>query len=130
MPSTTLVPFSERRVTVSQLRAKRRWRELDAREALDAHRADGGSLTAFARKSRLPLHRLRWWRKRLGRTPTSAGASAPRFLPVMLMGRPNSEPGYGGVEVVLTGGRRVRVDAQFDTPTLVRVVAALESLGC
>jgi hypothetical protein len=35
-----------------------------------------------------------------------------------------------GVEVVLGNGRRVRVGSGFDAEVLVRVVGALEGMGC
>ena len=41
------------------------WREADARRVLDAWRATGSSMAAFARASGLPVERIRRWRRRL-----------------------------------------------------------------
>jgi len=49
-------------------------------------------------------------------------------MPVMLP--PPEAPSLaksGTIEIELTGGRRVRVGADFDTAALVRIIAALET---
>ena len=52
-----------------------------------------------------------------------------RFLPVrLLMGR--EQVAAGGVEIVLGGGRTVRVPAGFDRQTLADVLAVLEAPPC
>ncbi len=42
------------------------WTEDEGRAALEAWRASGDSLAAFARRERLDVHRLSWWKCRLG----------------------------------------------------------------
>lgn len=61
----------------------------------------------------------------------SAGAGA-RFLPVAVVpDRSLAVDGpEGAIEVLLAGGRRVRVGHGFDAATLLRLVRALESLPC
>jgi hypothetical protein len=110
---------------VGRTMAKRRWRAADAREVLDAHRASGMSLVSFARRERLTLSRLTWWRRQLRER-----ASVPvRLLPVAIstpgLGRPTSS-----VEIVVRGGRVIRVMGTFDTEVLGQIVQTLEGLAC
>ncbi len=42
------------------------WTEDEGRAALEAWRASGESLAAFARRERLDVQRLYWWKRRLG----------------------------------------------------------------
>lgn len=105
------------------------WTAEVAREALEAWRSSGGSMAGFARRHGLNAQRLGWWRKRLG-----GEAPGPRieFVPVRL---PVSEATGGGgepgsLEVVLAGGRRIRVTSGFEESALVRLVRALEGVPC
>jgi len=59
---------------------------------------------------------------------TAAGASAALFAEVALGGALAEAP--AGIEVVVSGGRRVRVQAGFDAASLARVVAVLEGAPC
>jgi hypothetical protein len=54
-----------------------------------------------------------------------AARPVPRLVPVRLVGAAE-----GAIEVLLGGGRSVRVRAGFDEATLRRVIAALESPAC
>ncbi len=103
----------------------RYWRETDARAALAAHRASGLSLAVFARRHGLTVQRLRWWRQRL--TPAASATPAPpQWLPVQLLAEPTRCPALP-LEVVVRGGRVIRVPADFDPAVLRRVVAVLET---
>ena len=42
------------------------WTKDEGRAALEAWRASGASLAAFARRERLDVPRLYWWKRRLG----------------------------------------------------------------
>ena len=57
---------------------------------------------------------------------------SPAFLPVHVTEvSPSSPPTrYTGVEIVLGSGRRVSLEAGFDSETLRRVVAVLEDRPC
>jgi len=64
-----------------------------------------------------------------GRTGAAAAlAGGSPFLPVRLV--EDTPPPAATVEVVLRGGRVVRVAAGFSAHTLREVVAALEDLPC
>jgi len=60
--------------------------------------------------------------------------ATPSFLPVRVVaptsGHPSVVQATGGVEIVLTQGRTVRVPAGFDRQTLVDVLAVLEAQPC
>ena len=60
--------------------------------------------------------------------PASAPPPAPRFVPVMLPPPDAASPAQPGtIEIVIAGGRTVRVGADVDTAALVRIVVALEA---
>jgi hypothetical protein len=82
---------------------------------LDVQRRSGLSVRAFAHRRRLPVERVYDWRRRLG------AEVVRRFLPV---------GESAGVEIVLRGGRTVRVRSDVDDRLLARVVAVLEGLPC
>jgi hypothetical protein len=68
------------------------------------------------------LKRQRWKRK------TRAASSAGRLVPVELAARrsPTQHEASCGLVVVLSGGRRIEVNPDFDTNTFERLVSALE----
>ncbi len=91
----------------------------------------GATLSQVARRHGIHASLLFRWRKALG-SVTGAATSlspTPSFVPVMLPA-PSAPPGTparaGVIEVVLDGGRTVRVGPDVDTAALVRIVAALE----
>ena len=103
------------------------WREGDALAVLSSSRESGLSLRAFAQRQGLSLSRLARWQARL-----RAGGRPVQFHRVELM-EPGAaaQPSTGrGVEVVLRGGRRVRVRRGFDASLLEAVVRAVESWSC
>ena len=67
----------------------------------------------------------------LGTPERKAGNGAPAvpaFVPIMLPAPVAPAPAKPGtVEIVIAGGRTVRVGTDVDTAALVRIVAALES---
>ena len=98
-----------------------RWTERQAREALGALDASGESVAAFAARAGVSAWRLYHWRARLSEQPAA-------FVEV----QPDAEPRGGGCvfEVVLRGGRVVRVPSEFDGGVLRRLVAVLEGDAC
>jgi hypothetical protein len=59
-------------------------------------------------------------------------AEAPRLLPVRIVSTAadaGTAPGFG-IEIVLAGGRRIRVAEAFDPETLGRVIKLLERPTC
>jgi transposase len=100
----------------------------------------GATLSEVARRHGVHANVLFRWRRDLGsvvdapprgaRAGAAAAAVTTRFVPVTLA--PPSAPadvpsGLGTIEIVLAGGRTVRVGADVDTAALVRIVAALEA---
>ena len=102
----------------------------------------GATLSEVARRHGIHSSLLFRWRKTLGSVigaPPNAASVAmsapptPRFMPVMLP--PPSSPGTASalvrtftIEIVLDGGRTVRVGTDVDTAALLRIVKALEKL--
>ena len=94
----------------------------------------GISIREFCRRRRLKESQFYWWQRRL-RVGQRAGAGALRsgvngqaasFALV-------SEEAGGmdaGIELVLSGGRRLRITKGADEETLRTVLAALEPAGC
>jgi transposase len=104
----------------------------------------GASLSQVARRHGVHVSLLFRWRRDLrakasaadNGAPASAGlqipraapAPAQRFVPVMLPppeAPPPAKPST--IEIVIGGGRAVRVGADVDTAALVRIIAALET---
>lgn len=120
--------------------ARVRWNEDAARDLIDAVHASGETIAEYARKRGLNPWVLYDWRRRLGASakpaPTSgkpaAGPSASTggaFLPVRITQPQTSMPPSAELlEVVLAGGRRVRVPANFDDAALRRLVSILEEV--
>jgi len=89
----------------------------------------GLTQTEFCRRHGLKLANFAWWKRKLTSqmgSARSAGASASsaRFVEVALP----AEQALG-YEVVLSGGRVVRVPAEFDTQSVSRLIVAVESAG-
>ena len=97
----------------------------------DAARS-GLSTRAFCRQRKLHESQFYWWQRRLkekrppASTPRGPANGAASFALV------SDEPGTAeaGIELVLAGGRRLRIAKGVDEPTLRSVLAALEQLGC
>ncbi len=114
--------------SLAALTANRYWRAVDAKQVLAAWRHSGQSAAAFALDHGLSAARLLRWRARL--TPTAA----PVFHPVRVVERLGLQS-IGAVkpeplELVLRGGRRIRVPAGFDAALLEELVRTVEGWGC
>ena len=100
------------------------WRAADAEAVLSSWRESGLSLRAFAQRHGLSVSRLDRWKARLGvrgrlefhRVQVVQAAPLPQVA--------------SGVDVVLRGGRRVRVRRGFDASLLEAVARAVESWPC
>jgi hypothetical protein len=114
-----------------ELVRKRRWTAAEARAVLAAQAESGQSVAAFARRQGLTPWRLYDWQRRLRQDETSVG---PSFLPVRIVPSRGTVAGpvdaASGIEIVLGGGRRIRVGATFDPAVLTRVLAVLEHGPC
>lgn len=97
----------------------------------DAARS-GMSTRAFCRQRKLRECQFYWWQRRLKekRPPASTlrgPASGPASFALV-----SDEAGSAdaGIELLLSGGRRLRIAKGVDEPTLRSVLAALEQPGC
>jgi transposase len=111
---------------------RRRWRREQKLAILAEVDAPGGSVSEVARRHALHTSLLFRWRRELAKRTRAASVSPEQsFLPVRLP--PPSVPlaqaaaRSGIIEVVLAGGRMLRVGADVDTGVLVRVIEALET---
>ncbi len=108
---------------------KGRYWETTIREAARS----GVSVREFCRLRNLKVSQFYWWRHRLKQTrplPAAgkrAGNSGPASFALV-----SGEPGTtdAGIELVLGGGRRLRISRGVDEATLRAVLAALERPGC
>ena len=111
---------------VRRIARRRYWREPDARLMVDAWRRSGASASAFARPYKLDPQRILRWAKDLD-TPQHPTV---RFHPVRVVDSGNSTTMSFGppvVEIVLLGGRRVRVPPGVDPSELRRILDVVES---
>lgn len=102
----------------------KQWKEEDAVRELHAQRESGEAAGTFARKRGYSSERLRRWRERLEQK------AAPRFLAVRVIAGPLPEAPPVPLEVVLHGGRVLRVGRGFDAGQLGELVRVLEALPC
>lgn len=90
----------------------------------------GLSIREFCRQRKLHESQFYWWQRRLAARPAPHGqkqtGGAASFALV------SEEPGAAdaGIELVLAGGRRLRIAKGVDEPTLRSVLAALDQPGC
>ena len=96
-------------------------KEQQWRQWLKQWQDSGLTVRAFCAHHRLSEHRFYAWRKQLRQRPTPP---AP-FLPVHVLAEPPLAPAHP-LELVLDGGRRLRVAAGFDPHTLRQLLAVLE----
>jgi hypothetical protein len=84
-------------------------------------RRSGQSVRAFCARQDLTQASFYLWRRELQRRD----AAVVSFVPVQIAASEAPGPATG-IEILLAGKRRVRVEPGFDALTLQRVVAALE----
>jgi len=113
------------RVEVIATGSRRRWSSVEKQrivaEALSAPR----NVSATARRHGLSPGQLFTW-CRLARTGRLPAGSDVAFAPVLIAREAITMSGSGVMEIELTGGRRVRVDASVDAAALKRVIEVLE----
>ena len=122
---------------------RRSWSREQKRAIVAEIDVGGATLSEVARRHGIHASLLFRWRKTLGSVmgsaPIDAEAAArttvtPRFVPLMLPAplappapRPTLEPAKPGtIEIMLAGGRTVRVGTDVDTAALLRIVETLE----
>jgi transposase len=99
------------------------WRDL-----LQQFATSGQSVRAFCDSRRLSPSLFYWWRRTLARGDTAVGSrgqlsTPPAFLPVRLTRE------AAGMEILLGGGRLIRLRGPVNGPALAEVVKALESVA-
>jgi len=114
---------------------ERFWRRVLAR-----FRASRLNIREFCRREVLPEPNFYAWRAELARRDrrrnpirrlaSSAGSVRPSFLPVRIVPQPQSAVPESAIEIVLPGGRVLRVRPGFDPITLAQAIAVLENPGC
>ena len=103
-------------------------REQFWREQLRRQQASGQGVREFCEDADLSVPSFYWWRREVRiRDSRRGGSDRPRFVPVRLTPEPSVD---ASLEVVLGGGRSVRVGSGFDAEHLRAVVAALEAPPC
>ncbi len=106
-------------------RARDERKEQQWRRRIAEWRASGLSVRAFCARRGLATPSLYAWRRVL----EQRDAEQPTFLPVRIV--PDALPTCAGaVEVVLAGGRIVRVTPGLEVATLRQVLAVLEEEPC
>jgi len=119
-----------KRVTGSIESQKRRWTEDDAAAVLGVAASSGLTLAQFANQQGVELQRLERWRRRLGFGDAASNHKQPPVAFEEVEAPLRAPAGGGRMEVVLRGGRVVRVDADFDADAVRRLIAVLEGPSC
>ena len=116
---------------------RRKWSAAEKRSIVAEIDAAGGSVSEVARKHGVHTSLLFRWRRDLAAAPSRsdpARSTSPVFLPVALSppsppSAPIRAPGSSVLEILLAGGRVVRVDADVDSAKLAAIVAELEKMA-
>lgn len=102
-------------------------RELFWRRMIQKQVCSGMAVAAWCLKRRLDPSSFYWWRRQLARRDTQKKQVS--FVPVHVT---EDVPGNGSgeIEIVLAGGRRVRIHGRVDRRMLSDVLAVVESQAC
>lgn len=96
------------------------------RRAVLQWRKSGLSIRDFCRQQQLSEPNFYAWRALIARRNTEKLA----FVPVQIVPEPTipgrTDEATAGLELILVGGRRLRIGAGFDAPTLQRLLPLLE----
>jgi hypothetical protein len=96
-----------------------------------AWKKSGQTAEAYARGRPMHPSTLRWWASRLARgaeqkAPPAAGGEVT-FLPLRVVAPPPEAPHALQAEIVLAGGRSVRLRGELSVAQFVRLLDALEA---
>jgi hypothetical protein len=96
-------------------------KEAKWRRVVEGQPGSGLSIRAYCAQRGLREQGFYWWRRELARRDADPPAA---FVPVTVMAEASSTPA-GRVEIVLPGGRRIRVRGPVDRRMLADVLAVL-----
>ena len=102
-------------------RTEDRWRAL-----IREQERSGLAVSEFARRRRISVATLYWWRSQLSRRDRRGPVSKLVAVEVVGSREVDSSSGDRGFELELAGGRRLHVPARFDAEALSRLIAAVE----
>ena len=121
---------------------RRSWSQQQKRAIIGEVDVGGATLSEVARRHGIHSSLLFRWRRAFGsplplppidaRADAATSTRSPSFVPLMLAAptTPAPEPNVAAkpstIEIVIAGGRVVRVGADIDTIALLRIIAALE----
>jgi hypothetical protein len=117
------------RALATTLAKGRRWTPASAQLVLEDLKRSGESIRAYATRMRIDPQRLELWHRRLGAELDARSTSGGTFLPVRVssaIGESSARERNADFEVVLAGGRSIRVGEDFDAPSLRRLIEVLE----
>jgi hypothetical protein len=92
----------------------------------------GMSIRKFCRRRKLHEGQFYWWQRRLSVTRQAPRRRNPRAVGPASFALVSEEPSVSdaGIELVLAGGRRLRIARGVDEATLRAVLAAVDPAGC
>ena len=114
--------------TLKALSTRRDWSPSEKRRIVSEMVLPGANISGLARRHGVAQSQLYQWRKVFAPDATSTPASS-NFLPVVVAVAPPCQlvTPTTLIEIVLDGGRVVRVGTDVDVSKLVAIIAALET---
>lgn len=109
--------------------ARNRKKEAGWRKHIRAQAGRGLSIEAYCRRHDLRAYGFYWWRRELSRRDAQPPPPLATFVPVTVVRQPPVPAGTGRIEIVLSGGRRVRMMGSVDKGMLADVLAVLAAGG-
>lgn len=102
------------------------------RSAIREAAQSGVSVREFCRRRKLHESQFYWWQRRLSVRRQAPKRGKPRGAGPASFALVSDEPAANdaGIELVLAGGRRLRIARGVDEGTLRAVLAAVEPAGC
>lgn len=123
---------------LARLRGARPWTKDEAQRVIEAWKASGLTVFAFAHKAGLATDRVYRWRRRLVATPGRSGAivtrhkppTVPALVPVVVRATPAATPSEASSPVTVCTREGLRVEvAALDAASAAWVAALVRSLG-
>jgi hypothetical protein len=123
---------------LARLRGRRPWTKDEARRVIEAWKASGVTVRAFARGAGLAVDRVYRWRGRLGVMPAVGSARGVRresppvsaLVPVVVRATPTAPPSGASAPVTVCTGEGLRVEvAALDAVSAAWVAMLVRSLG-